>query len=69
MFPNRQWNLSGLQKLIRKSDKKSAVLIGVGQWSTGRPRTSHSTTKINKDQRGSRTRTESEGKPQSHSTQ
>jgi len=53
MFPNGQWNLSGLQKLIRKIDETCSADGRQGQWSTAHWPQCH------EDQRGSRTLTES----------
>ena len=43
MFPDRLWNPSGIQKLIGKTDEKGCADRRPG---SGRPRTAHSSTKI-----------------------
>ena len=63
MFPNWQWNLSGLQKLIRKIDEIGGADRRLG---SGRLCTACSTMKIEEVQELALSQ---EGKPQSHSTQ
>jgi len=43
MFPDRLWNLSGLQKLVRKIDETGSAEQRPG---SGQPRTAHSSRKI-----------------------